>query len=122
MGEPRELVTAEQAGTALALLSALALVLAVIAGARWKGTRSPLAGQVALVAAASVLLFPLWLVYNAIMDWLGLDSVAGLAVNVILFALVGAGLGLALRRFWPAGPSENVPAHAGASEPGSTID
>jgi hypothetical protein len=44
----------------------------------------------------------MWRVYNAIEDALGLDSVAGLLANLALFVVLGIGIGLALRRFWPS--------------------
>lgn len=105
MDGTRELVDAAQVGTALAVLSIVALCLAAVLGAllvRGGGRRSPGVARAALLAAAGVLGYPLWAVYNSIEDRLGLDSVAALLLNLALFAVVGVVVGLLVRRYWPA--------------------
>ncbi len=103
MNEARELVDAGQVGMGLGVLSALSLVLAIalFAGFR-KQPEKPQLLKGGLLAAAAVLLFPLWRVYNAIEDSFGLDSVLALVLNLFLFIVVGAVGGFAMRRFWPA--------------------
>ena len=105
MDGTRELVDAAQVGTALAVLSSVALCLAVVLGAmllRGGGRRSPGLTRAALLAAVGVLVYPLWAGYNSIEDRLGLDSVAALLLNLALFAVVGVGVGLLARPYWPA--------------------
>jgi hypothetical protein len=94
MDPTRELVDATQVGTALAVLSVVALVLA--GGLYARGRRPG-----AFLAGCAVLLFPLWLVYNGIENALGLDSVAALLINGVLFAALGTGVGLLYRRLSP---------------------
>jgi hypothetical protein len=98
----RELVDTGQVGVALAILSGLALLAALVFGAlyRTRGQASLLRGG--LVAAVAALGWPLWWVYNRIEDHFGLDSVAALLINLALFAALGAAGGLLLRRLWPA--------------------
>ena len=107
MNDMRELVDAGQVGIAVGVLSVLALVLggALLATARGDANRK----RVGLVAAALAPAWPLWLIYNAIEDRLGLESVAALLINLALFAAVGIGIGLVLRRLWPAGSVEGTP-------------
>jgi len=104
MDGTRELVDAAQVGTALAVLSIVALCLAVVLGAMFvrDGRRSPGLARAALLAAVGILVYPLWAVYNSIEDRLGLDSVAALLLNLALFAVVGVVVGLLARRVWPA--------------------
>ena len=59
-----------------------------------------------VLSGSGPLLVLLWYVFNGINAGMGLDSFAGLILNVLLFALVGAGLGATLR-FLPRGRSEN---------------
>ena len=103
MDEGRELVDPAQLGVALAVLSGLSLVVApVLLGmGRKRGAGGADWVKGGLLSAAGTLLFPLWLLYNAIENSLGLDSVAGLLINVALFIGMGAALGIVLRRLWP---------------------
>lgn len=109
MDGTRELVDANAVGAALAVLSGLALGLALLLGFLAKSRGSAGAARTALLAGCVVLLYPLWSVYNRIEDHFGLDSVAALLINVALFAVIGILVGLALRRFWPA-PDPGTPA------------
>src|SRR5437773_1592903 len=95
----RELVDAGQVSAALAVLSLAALVLAIVLGLLARQRRGLLRG--ALLAACAALAWPAWLVYNAIEDHFGLDSVAALLINLALFAAAGTLGGLVVRRFWP---------------------
>jgi len=54
----------------------------------------------ALVVGAGVLVFGLWMVYNAIIARLGLDSVKGLLINLGIFLVVGVLYGVAAARAW----------------------
>jgi hypothetical protein len=107
MDGTREIVDAAQVGTALAVLSGVSLVLAtaLMIFGRIKG--SPALVRTALVFTVGMLLYPLWVVYNGIEDHFGLDSVAGLLVNLALFCVIGIGGGLLLRRLWPSEENSN---------------
>lgn len=104
MDGTRELVDAGQVGVLLAVLSGLCLVLAPLSFSLCRSRKSSGAAwlKTGLLALVGLLVFPLWLVYNAIEDALGLDSVAALLINLALFVGIGAVVGLAMRRFWPA--------------------
>lgn len=99
MNDMRELVDAGQIGGLVAALSGLALVVAVVLLAMGRGRAN--LQRMGLVAAAFVPAWPMWLIYNSIEDRLGLESVAALLINLALFAAVGVGIGLVLRRLWP---------------------
>ena len=105
MDGTRELVDAAQVGTALVVLSLLALLAAPALLFLGRKLEKPVLVRCGLLAAAVVALYPLWLVYNRIEDHFGLDSVAALLINMALFILVGAAGGLVLRRCWPADQS-----------------
>lgn len=62
-------------------------------------TRNPLFW---VLSASGPLLGILWIVFNAIENALGLDSIAGYLINTALFCLVGFGLSLFLwyGRYW----------------------
>ena len=102
MDPTRELVDAGQVGTAIAILSGAGLLLTLALAAMARARRSPALTRGALLAAAAALLYPLWLVYNGIEDYFGLDSVAALLINLGLFAVVGVAVGMAMKRLWPA--------------------
>jgi hypothetical protein len=101
MDGTRELVDANTVGTALAVLSGSALLLLALFGLLAKSRGAAGAKRGALLSGCGVLLYPMWLVYNGIEDHFGLDSVAALLINLTLFIVVGALIGLALRRLWP---------------------
>lgn len=99
MDTTREIVDAGSVGIALAVLSGVGLAAGVVLlGVSRKSASAKRAG---LIVICLVLVFPMWLVYNAIEDRLGLDSVAGLLTNLVLFVVLGLGVGLTLRRLWP---------------------
>lgn len=114
MSNPGEIVDPAKVGGMLALLSGLALVFAtalVIYG-RIRGSASLF--RAGWGTAALVLLYPLWLTYNRIEDQFGLDSVAALALNGILFAGIGVAAGLFARRLRAEGLTEG--SHRGDAE------
>ncbi|MGV3720461.1 MAG: hypothetical protein ACO1SX_06070 [Actinomycetota bacterium] len=100
MDATREIVDAAAVGTALAVLSGVALLVGLALLAMGRG--SEIAKRTGMVAICAALTYPMWRIYNAIEDALGLDSVAGLLANLALFVALGIGVGLALRRFWPS--------------------
>jgi uncharacterized membrane protein len=104
MDGTRELVDAGQVGVLLAVLSGLCLLLAPLSFSLYRRRKPSGAAWLksGLLALVGLLVFPLWLVYNAIEDALGLDSVAALLINLALFVGIGGVVGLAMRRFWPA--------------------
>ncbi len=74
-------------------------IVAAIAAAMWARSK----GKNPLVAAFGfggplIVAGLLWHLYNLITNKLGLDSVANLLVNLLLFAAVGIGFGLSWRR------------------------
>ena len=100
MDGTRELVDPDRFGVALAVLTGLGAVAAVgLALAARKG--APGLRKAAILAAALVSAYPLWVVYNSIEDSLGLDSVAALLINVVLFLAAGTAGGFLARRSWP---------------------
>jgi hypothetical protein len=112
MDGTRELVDANSVGAMLAVLSGVALALLVVFGLMAKSRGSAGAKRGALLSACGVLLYPLWAIYNRIEDHFGLDSVAALLINLALFVVVGALIGVALRRLWPADQAQSLPQSA----------
>lgn len=102
MDATRELVDAAQVGTALAVLSGVSLVIAVvlIILGRLKGSDGLV--KASLTLSFAVAAYPLWYVYNLIEDRFGLDSILALFLNLALFVVVGIVGGMALRRLWPS--------------------
>jgi len=98
----RELIDAGQVGAAITVAALAAAVAAVALVVLNRGRRSAGLTKAALLLSAVVLLGPMWWVYNRIEDHFGLDSVAALLINVVLFCLLGAAVGLAFRQLWPA--------------------
>ncbi|MBN1356140.1 hypothetical protein JXA40_07710 [bacterium] len=72
------------------------LVLGIIAGLTkrrlWVCIRSGL-----IWGFGATLISVMWWIYNAILDHYGIDSVKGLLINLLLFALVGCLLGTGVR-------------------------
>ena len=98
MDGTRELVDAAQVGTALAVLSGVSLVAATALMILGRLRKSEGMVRAALLTAAGILLYPLWVVYNQIEDHFGLDSLTALGLNLALFIGIGIAGGLALRR------------------------
>ena len=114
-GDMREIVDAEQVGRLFAVLAFLLPPLCLLGG-WWFGGRRRMARQGAIYGLLAGLLGPLnwtlWTVYNRITDTVGLDTVRNLVINVALFvvvgALIGVAAGLAIRRVG-APPNERQP-------------
>lgn len=86
----KELIDEHQAH----LLMLAVLILAPLIGLAW-GARAKRAGQGLLLGVlAGAGNFALWMVYNAITEKLGLDTVANLFVNLGLFVVIGVMVGL----------------------------
>ena len=58
-----------------------------------------------LAALAGPIVLALWHIYNAIEDRFGLDSLAALGLNALIFLSLGVGIGIWLRN---APPQENA--------------
>lgn len=73
--------------------------LAVGAAAGFRARR-PAAGIIAgaLVGGVGTLVYAMWRVYGAITGMLGLDSLANLGLQLLLFAVLGVGLGVLIVR------------------------
>ncbi len=101
----KELVTTEQAEHILRLLALVLPLAGIVIGALVGLVRKHLTTDV-LIGFLFGLIGPgalgMWRVYNGIMGRYGLDSVKGLVINLVLFAviglLIGVGVGLARRR------------------------
>ncbi len=100
----RELIDAEQVSRAFNVLALVLPPIGLLVG-WWYGGRRGAHRRGAILGLMSGLLGPLncalWRVYNAITDSIGLDTVRNLAINLVLFLVVGAvigvGTGVALR-------------------------
>ena len=93
-----ELITREQADTLFLFLLGVGLVLGPVAGAVASRRRAAVLPAALVAGGVPVLVGVLWRVYNAITDRMGLDTVANLLVNLVLFVVVGVlcGAGWAL--------------------------
>ena len=117
MDEMRELIdlpTANAIVRAVAIgFPAAGLVIGAAAGAlRRRLGRDALLGLV--IGLSGVLLWAMWLVFNAITNHYGLDSVKGLLVNLALFVVVGLVVGLVAALAWRRA---TAPASGGAAAP-----
>jgi NhaP-type Na+/H+ or K+/H+ antiporter len=97
MDEMRELIdlpTANAIVRAVAIgFPAAGLVIGAAAGAlRRRLGRDALLGLV--IGLSGVLLWAMWLVFNAITNHYGLDSVKGLLINLAMFVVVGSAIGV----------------------------
>jgi hypothetical protein len=91
----KEIIT-EKTFVTILTVAAVALVVmgaAVLVGWRKRpgGTRTGV-----MLAAAGPLLWLLWLVYGGIVQHFGLDSVKGLILNIAIFVIAGAVIGILL--------------------------
>ena len=96
MGELREIVDIEAVGRLFVLLAVLGPIAGLVIGAAIGSRRQRLRhGAVSglLFGLLGTLNWLLWHVYNALTDANGLDSVKGLAINLVLFVIVGAAVG-----------------------------
>lgn len=123
MNDLHEIVTVAQVETLFALLAVAVPLAGLLIGALI-GARKRQAGRGALLGLGIGLIGPLnwllWHLYNALTDRNGLDTVRNLVINLALFLIVGAGLGvgirLALNRFAltpnaDPPPDRNVPSN-----------
>ncbi len=78
----------------------LGLLIGVVVGAFTRQVkRTTLRGL--FIGFSGSFIYFLWLMYNAITDHFGIDSVKGLLINLGLFACIGIILGFILRRRQP---------------------
>jgi hypothetical protein len=108
----KELVTRGQADVAFGVVLVLGLILLPVAAfvARRRG-KSPLQAALAF-GGPPMLVGVLWRVYNAITDRIGLDTVANLLINLVLFVVIGAACGVGwvvLTRRRPDGSGGDTP-------------
>jgi uncharacterized membrane protein len=99
----REIVSPEQAVRIVAVTAAALIALGIVGGAVAAAVARPrraglMAG--ALVALAGALVYGLWVVYNALIGRLGLDSVTALLTNLAIFVVVGLIYGLIAGSAW----------------------
>lgn len=97
----REIVTVEQVQRLFLLLAVLAPLFGAALGAAI-GARQRRPGPGArtglLIGMAGPTNLALWMLYNAITDRLGLDTVKNVLVNLAVFALIGLAAGVAWAR------------------------
>lgn len=97
----RELIDPELTGKVLLLLAVAGPLVGLILGAML-GARDPhatpkmVAGV--LLGGLTTVAYGMWCVYGVITNWLGLDSVTNLALQLVMFAALGAMLGVAAYR------------------------
>ena len=99
MSEMQELVTLAQAEAAIraaayGLPAAGLLVGGAVGAARRRLGSGLLVGL--MVGAVGPLAWGMWRVYNAVIGRYGLDSVRGLLINLMLFVVMGAVVGLVI--------------------------
>jgi hypothetical protein len=115
-GDMREIVDADQV-TRLFTILAIVLPPACLLAGWWYGGRRHNSRRGAilgvLVGLAGPLNLLMWRVYNAITDSIGLDTVRNLVINLILFlvsgAVIGVAAGLAIRRINGVQPASHPP-------------
>lgn len=90
----KELITIEQADHIMWAILVIAPLIGLIAGAIAKQIKPYLLWGAA-IGVGNLLL---WKVYGAITDKLGLDSVANLLVNLVLFIAIGVTVGFFVGR------------------------
>ncbi len=76
----------------------------------WRRKASPTLARYPLfwiLSALGPLLAVLWMLFNAIENFLGLDSALALGLNLTVFSLIGIGLGAAVRYGSPAGETDS---------------
>ncbi len=96
----QELVTTEQAAGVIRVLAVVLPPVGMAVGAvagmwRRKVRQGLVIGLLAGLTGPAI--WVLWGMYNAIMGRFGLDSVAGLLINVALFSAIGIAIGVAIR-------------------------
>ncbi len=97
----KELINPELAQKVMLGLAVAGPVIGLIAGALMglrerQAARKTVTG--ALIGGLLTVVYGLWLVYGAITNALGLDSVLNLALQLVLFAVFGVFLGLIIYR------------------------
>jgi hypothetical protein len=97
----RELIEPATAGltvfSAACVLTLAPLIAATVLGALRGNMKRRIAGAM-FVALAGPALLIMWTVYNFIIGQWGLDSTRALPMNLAVFVIAGAALGLAARR------------------------
>ncbi len=97
----KELVNAQSVEKAFLFLAVagplMGMILGIMVGAHERDTCRRII-QGLLIGALGTLVYALWHVYNAITNALGLDSLANLGLQLVMFAILGAAVGaVALR-------------------------
>ena len=95
----KEWITRPQADLVFTVLPLLGAAVGIGVGVARRRPAWTATGLAALAVAI------LWRVFNAVAERLGIDSLANLAVNLLLFAAVGFAAGRLWRRFVPESPA-----------------
>ena len=115
-GDMREIVDADQVTRLFTILAIVLPPLCLLIGWLY-GSRNQNQRRGAILGLLAGLLGPLnwlmWRIYNAITDAIGLDTVRNLVVNLILFlvsgAVIGVVAGFAIRRTRGVQPASDPP-------------
>lgn len=102
MDELREIVDIQSINRLFLILAVLLPLLGTLGGALWGAKASTKERGLRMgfvIGLLGPLNFLLWKTYNAITDHTGLDTVRNVVLNLVLFILVGVGLGIALRKW-----------------------
>ena len=96
MGEMREIVDVGAVGRLFAVLAVMLPVVGALVGAVWGRRRGDVRRGTLMgfaVGCIGIVNELMWLLYNALTERNGLDSVRNVVVNLILFVAVGLGIG-----------------------------
>jgi drug/metabolite transporter (DMT)-like permease len=120
MGDMQEIVSVEQVHrlfvTLAVVLPLVGLIFGALLGVR-RGNVKRGALQGLLLGILGPVNFGLWLVYNAITDRLGLDTVKNLLVNLALFVVLGVVTGLVAGQIMRRGDESSAKEPTPATEP-----
>lgn len=97
MGDMREIVDVGAVGKLFAVLAVVLPLVGTVVGALWGRKRGNVrhgAGVGFAVGCIGILNELMWLLYNTLTERNGLDSVRNVVVNLILFVVVGLGIGV----------------------------
>ncbi len=99
----KELIAPESVEKALLFVAVCAPLVGVVVGTVLGAHERRAAPRIvagAVIGGLGTVVFGMWHVYGAITNRLGLDSLANMGLQLALFAMFGAALGLAMFGVW----------------------